>query len=171
MFRKIVLSLLILSATIVLHAQQKMKTSDLLGKWQVTALVADGETIPVGSEKGLWEFMTKQMAAAMDSSNYVLSSEDSAAIRSAIQVLSMFSESTLTFNTNKTFLFSLSVGGKKEDKKGTWAFNEAKQTLNVTETQKSKTDKSDKLKILIKGNQLLMQMEEDKEEGFLLSKQ
>jgi hypothetical protein len=168
MFKRI-LPLLLLICSTALHAQKKLKTSDIVGTWQITALLADGKTIPMETDDSIKAFLMRE-TLVKKGDTATLSSEDSAGISMGAQILGMFRQSTFVFKANKTYQFGLAMGGKKDDKGGTWIFNEATQTIRVAEIKKGKPAKSEIVKIIVKGSQLLVQMEKNKEEGFLISR-
>jgi Lipocalin-like domain len=166
---KKILPLLLLICSTVTHAQQKLKPSDIIGVWQISALVTDGITIPLETDEATKVFLMEQ-AGIKKGEGAMLTSQDSAGIDMAVQMMGMFRQSTFLFNANKTFQFTLTIGDKKDEKKGTWTMNEATQIIRITEIKKGKPAKSEIFKIIIKGSQLLVQMEKDKEEGFLISR-
>jgi hypothetical protein len=172
MYKKTVSLLLLAISCTALHAQQKMTLKDITGKWQVTALVKDKQTIPIESEAALRNFMYTETAKQrkVKNDNTGLTSGDSSGIELAVQMMGMFRESEVHFLANKTIKLYFNMGRVKDEKGGTWLFNEAKQSITITEAAKSKTAKAKKVTILIRGSQLLMQMGKDGEEGFLFSK-
>jgi hypothetical protein len=152
---------------------QKLTLKNIPGKWQIAALIADGKTIPLESEDSLRAFMYRQVEVQQNipgNAPAVLSKSDSGGVEMGVKMLAMFRQSDMAFMANKTFRFSLSVAGTNKDMKGTWVFNEATQVIRLTELKKGKPVKSDIVKVLVKGEQLLLQMDKNKEEGFLLSK-
>jgi hypothetical protein len=170
MYKKIIILLLVTISSKLISAQ-KLTAKDITGQWLVSSMVADGLVIPLDSEEALRNFMYSQTRKQKgDTTDAAPTADDSAGVEMAVQVLGMFRESELNFLANKTFKFSLSIGGTKSDKTGTWAFNEAAQTMRFSEIKKGKPVKSDIVKIIVRGNQLLLQMEKDKEEGLLLTK-
>jgi hypothetical protein len=170
MYKKIVLLLLVTISSKLISAQ-KLTAKDITGKWQVSGLVTDGQTIPIESDDALRNFMYNQMVTEKkktDSVNTALTADDSSGVEMSVKIMGMFRESDIIFMANKTFKFSLTVAGSKKDQAGTWTFNEATQILRITEIRKGKVKKTEVIKV--KGSQLLMVMEKDKEEGFLLSR-
>jgi hypothetical protein len=172
MYKKLMLLVVVVQCATLVSAQ-KLTFKDITGKWQVTSLVTDGQTIPVESDDKLRDYLYQQMVAEKektDSTNIVLTESDSSGVEMGIKMLAMFRDSDMIFQANRTFKFSLSIAGVKKDMAGTWAYNEAAKIIRLTELKKGKPVKSGIVKVLVKGNQLLLQMEKDKEEGFLLSK-
>ncbi len=170
MYKKLIL-LLLTALSCKLMSAQKMTTKDITGNWQVTGLVTDGQTIPLESDDALRNFMYAQMLEEKkktDTAGIAFTSDDSSGVEMSVKILGMFRNSEVVFKANKTFKFSLSVAGANKDQAGTWAFNEATQSLRITEIKKGKAGKTETVKV--KGSQLLMVMEKGKEEGFLLSK-
>jgi hypothetical protein len=172
MYKKTVSLLLLAISCTTLLAQQKMTLKDIIGKWQIAALITDNQTLPIDSDEALRNFMYQQMINEKKGTgdSATLTSDDSSGVELGVKMIGMFRESEVTFLANKTFKFSLSIGGSKKNQSGTWIFNAATQTITIKELKKGKPVKGDNQKVIIKGTQLLMQMEKDKEEGFLLSK-
>jgi hypothetical protein len=172
MLKKTVSVLLLVISCTTLAAQQKMTVKDIIGKWQVTGLVKDDQTIPIESEEALRNFMyaetVKQKKEKKEDTG--LTSDDSSGVEMVVKVLGMFRESEVFFLANKSIKLSLAMGRSKDEKGGTWAFNEAKQSITVTQAGKGKATKGKTILVFVRGSQLLMQMEKDKEEGFMLSK-
>jgi hypothetical protein len=170
MYKKMIILLLVTISSNLVSAQ-KLTAKDITGKWQVSGLITDGQTIPIESDEALRDFMYNQVVTEKkktDSANIILTTDDSSGVEMGVKLLAMFRESDIIFMANKTFKFSLSIAGSKKDQAGTWTFNETTQILRITEIIKGKAKKTETVKV--KGRQLLMVMEKDKEEGFLLSK-
>jgi hypothetical protein len=167
---KKILSLLlpaIISSTVLL-AQQKITPATIVGKWQITSLIADGKTIPVESESGLKAFMYDETVKRKKGTT--LTKSDSSGIEMAVQIFMMLKNSVFTFNANKTYTASVNMMGSEKKATGTWLFNQAKQTVLLTELKNGKPAKSQFKKILVRQNGLLVQMDEKKEEGLVLTK-
>lgn len=170
--RKLFVSLLLIAFGPSLQAQQKFTTKDLLGSWQPVAIVMRGNTIPLNDADSIMHFMLQEQATKLGKGD-TLSKEDSSGIAFAAQIFMMFKKASFIFNANKTYRFSLGADLSEKTETGTWSFNEATQTIRITKAVKNKqakSGKSDIVKIIIKGNDLLLQMEKDKEEGLLLRK-
>jgi hypothetical protein len=170
MYKKIIMLLLVTVSSKLLSAQ-KLTVKDITGNWQISSLITDGQTIPIESDDALRNFMYTQMVTEKgktDSTNTALTADDSSGVEMSVKIMGMFRKSDLIFKANKTYKFSLSLGGSSKDQVGTWAFNEATQILRITEVRNGKAKKAEIVKV--RGSQLLLQMEKDKEEGFLLSK-
>jgi hypothetical protein len=169
--RKIILPVLFLVCTMALQAQKKLKPADLVGTWQVSAMIADGNTIPLESNEAIRGFLMQQYSEKAGPDRPPLSKDDSAGIDMAVTVMASFRNSTFEFKANKSYAFEMTVSTQKNTENGTWAFNQATQTVLLKAMKKGKPAKSEIVKIIPKGDQLLIQMEKNKEEGFLVSKQ
>jgi hypothetical protein len=164
---KLIVSILFVACGTQLYAQQKLKASDIIGTWEATTLLVEGKKIPLETDEAVKDYLFQQ-AALKSTGGATLSSEDSAGINMAAGIMGMFRQSSFVFNANKSFKFSLTMGNEKDNKGGTWALNEATQTIRISEIKMGKPVKSEIVKIIVKGSQLLVQMEKDKEEGFLI---
>lgn len=170
--RKIFVSLLLIAFGTLLHAQQKFKTGDLLGSWQPVAIAIRGNNIALNQADSIAQFMLNEKAATLKNGE-VLTKEDSSGIAFAAEIFMMFKKANFIFNANKTYNFSLGGDLSEKNEAGIWSFNEATQTIRITKSAKNKQSKSGKsgiIKIIVKGEGLLLQMEKDKEEGLLLRK-
>ncbi len=150
-----------------------MTTARIAGSWKITDMRVEGENISVTSEDALSGFLLKGALKdkQKDSTDAVLTADDSAGIKMAATFISAFGRGLLVFNANKTFKFSMPQMTKAET--GTWSFNEKLQTLNMIPVKTKKAPKGivkDAKAFKFIDGQLLMQMESDKEEGFLLTK-
>lgn len=169
---KLFVSLLLIIFGTSLQAQQKFTTKDLLGSWQPVAIAMRGNNIPLNDADSIMHFMLQEQTAKLGKGD-TLTKEDSSGIGFAAQIFMMFKKARFIFNANKTYRFSLGADLSEKTETGNWLFNEATQTIRISKTPKNKQakpGKSDIVKIIIKGNDLLLQMEKDKEEGLLLRK-
>jgi hypothetical protein len=169
---KLFVSVLLIAFGTSLQAQQKFTTNDLLGSWQPVSIIMRGNNIPLNNVDSIMHFMLNEQAAKLGMGD-TLSKEDSSGIAFAAQIFMMFKKASFIFNANKTYRFSLGADLSEKTESGNWSFNEATQTIRITKAAKNKQAKpvkADIIKILIKGNGLLLQMEKDKEEGLVLHK-
>ncbi len=169
---KLFVSILLIAFGTTLQAQQKLTTSDLVGSWQPVSIIMRGNNIPLNDVDSIMHFMLKEQAAKLGKGD-TLTKEDSSGIAFAAQIFMMFKKASFIFNANKTYRFSLGADLSEKTENGTWSFNEATQSIRIVKSQKTKQAKpvkADIIKIIIKGNELLLQMEKDKEEGLVMRK-
>jgi hypothetical protein len=155
------------------HAQTLTQES-ITGKWALTGVITDGELMPLDSDATLIQYMLDDKLAKKrkkEGADATLNNKDSTSTLAVAKMLLVMRHSEAEFKSQGKFRFILALAfSQKTEILGTWQLDEAAQTIRITEKPNNQNEAPRTMKATLKGEQLFLQPEEEKADGYLLRK-